>query len=143
MLSICWAFCIYKQIKAFFTLCKLRCTDQCIKSIVVKNSLFHSVQLPKAINIFFVYLLIQVNHAFISLDTVTCKQGDRRTCFCFCRYTGMPSTLRIFTSGVREGKSHPGSGSDRTIASERRSTALAALYIGDSVTCSQKKTQGA
>ena len=40
-------------------------------------------------------------------------------------------------------KSHPGSGSDRTIASERQNTALAALYIGGSVTCSQKKTQGA
>ena len=39
--------------------------------------------------------------------------------------------------------SHPGSGSDRTIASERQSTALATLYIGGSVTCSQKKTQGA
>ena len=23
-------------------------------------------------------------------------------CFCFCRYTGMPSALRIFTSGVRD-----------------------------------------
>ena len=39
--------------------------------------------------------------------------------------------------------SHPGSGSERTIASERQNTALAALYIGGSVTCSQKKTQGA
>ena len=39
--------------------------------------------------------------------------------------------------------SHPGSGCDRTIASERHSTALATLYIGGSVTCSQKKTQGA
>ena len=38
---------------------------------------------------------------------------------------------------------HPGSGSDRTIASERQNTALATLYIGGSVTCSQKKTQGA
>ena len=38
---------------------------------------------------------------------------------------------------------HPGSGSNRTIASERQSTALATLYIGGSVTCSQKKTQGA
>ena len=33
--------------------------------------------------------------------------------------------------------SHPGSGSDRTIASERQVTALATLYIGGSVTCSQ------
>ena len=32
---------------------------------------------------------------------------------------------------------HPGS------ASERQNTALATLYIGGSVTCSQKKTQGA
>ena len=40
-------------------------------------------------------------------------------------------------------QSHPGSGSDRTIASERQNTALATLYIGGSVTCSQKKTQGA
>ena len=39
--------------------------------------------------------------------------------------------------------SHPGSGSDRTIASERHSTALATLYIGGSVTCFQTKTQGA
>ena len=38
---------------------------------------------------------------------------------------------------------HPGSGTDRTIASERQNTALATLYIGGSVTCSQKKTQGA
>ena len=37
---------------------------------------------------------------------------------------------------------HPGSGSDRTIASERQNTALATLYIGGSVTCSQTKTQG-
>ena len=35
------------------------------------------------------------------------------------------------------------SGSDRTIASERQSTALATLYIGGSVTCSHNKTQGA
>ena len=40
-------------------------------------------------------------------------------------------------------KSHPGSGSDRTFASERQNTAFATLYIGGSVTCSQKKTQGA
>ena len=32
--------------------------------------------------------------------------------------------------------SHPGSGSDRTIASEWQNTALATLYIGGSVTCS-------
>ena len=38
---------------------------------------------------------------------------------------------------------HPGSGSDRTIASEWKNTALAKLYIGGSVTCNQKKTQGA
>ena len=38
---------------------------------------------------------------------------------------------------------HPGSGSDRTIASEQQNTALATLYIGGSVTCSQTKTQGA
>ena len=25
-------------------------------------------------------------------------------CFCFCQYTGMPSIVRIITSGVREGK---------------------------------------
>ena len=31
--------------------------------------------------------------------------------------------------------SHPGSGSDRTIASERPVTALAVLYIGRLVTC--------
>ena len=31
--------------------------------------------------------------------------------------------------------SHPGSGSDRTIASERQETALAMLYIGRLVTC--------
>ena len=30
---------------------------------------------------------------------------------------------------------HPGSGSDRTIASERKVTALAVLYIGRLVTC--------
>ena len=41
------------------------------------------------------------------------------------------------------GYSHPGSESDRTIASERQSTALATMYIGGSVTCSQKKTLGA
>ena len=38
--------------------------------------------------------------------------------------------------------SHPGSGSDRTIASERQNTAFATLYSWGSVTCSQKKTQG-
>ena len=38
---------------------------------------------------------------------------------------------------------NPGSGSDCTIASERQNTALAMLYIGGSVTCSQTKTQGA
>ena len=38
---------------------------------------------------------------------------------------------------------HPDSGSDRTIANERQITSLAMLYIGGSVTCSQKKTQGA
>ena len=37
----------------------------------------------------------------------------------------------------------PGSGSDRTIASERQIMAFATLYIGGIVTCSQKKTQGA
>ena len=31
-------------------------------------------------------------------------------------------------------RTHPGSGSDRTIASERLVTALATLYIGGSVT---------
>ena len=35
---------------------------------------------------------------------------------------------------------HPGSGSDRTIVSERQNMALATLYIGGSVTCSQKIT---
>ena len=39
--------------------------------------------------------------------------------------------------------SHQGSGSDRTVVSERQSMALATLHIGGSVTCSQKKTQGA
>ena len=37
---------------------------------------------------------------------------------------------------------HPGSGSDRTIASERQNTALATLDIGGSVTCSTKKHTG-
>ena len=37
---------------------------------------------------------------------------------------------------------HPGSRSHRTIASERKVMSLAMLYIGRSVTCSQKKTQG-
>ena len=44
---------------------------------------------------------------------------------------------------LKDAITHPGSGSDRTIASEWQNTALAALYIGGSVTCSQKKTQGA
>ena len=34
---------------------------------------------------------------------------------------------------------HPGSGSDWTIASEQQNTALVTLYIGGSVTCSQRK----
>ena len=44
---------------------------------------------------------------------------------------------------MEQGDTHPGSGSDRKIASVRQSTALATLYIGGSVTCSQEKTQGA
>ena len=36
---------------------------------------------------------------------------------------------------------HPGSGSDRTIASEQQLTALTTLYIGRLVTWSQKKIQ--
>ena len=38
---------------------------------------------------------------------------------------------------------HPGRRSHGTIASERQVTSLATLYIGGSVTCSQKKTKGA
>ena len=41
--------------------------------------------------------------------------------------------LKLFQSWGH--KTHPGSGSDQTFASERRNTALATLYIGASVTC--------
>ena len=50
---------------------------------------------------------------------------------------------KAFNDKTNLSLAHPGSESDRTIASERQSTALATLYIGGSVTCSQKKTQGA
>ena len=55
---------------------------------------------------------------------------------------GLPSILSLFRNEfnkfnkTRARMSHPRSGSDRTIASERQSTALATLYIGGSVTCS-------
>ena len=40
----------------------------------------------------------------------------------------------FFTQNLRH-YTHPGSGSDRTIADERQVTALAMLYIGRLVTC--------
>ena len=70
----------------------------------------------------------------------------------FIRKTSLPALLNAFKDGdnftavgrlfqsfgaekVNEPVSHPGSGSDRTIASVRQVTALAMLYIGELVTC--------
>ena len=60
----------------------------------------------------------------------------------FKRIVGKPNFSDQFKKIVKR-YTHPGSGSDRTSASERQNTAFATLYIGGSVTCSKKKTQGA
>ena len=49
-------------------------------------------------------LTSQNNSYLVNLSSKTYVFEDEMTVyFCFCRYPGMPSTLRIITSGVQDG----------------------------------------